>query len=194
MSEELKVQIPDGYRWVEMNEERTGKWLYQCAGVWRESQDQHSNSDWYYITPILPPKPPQDWLDKHGVELTGECRVVNHSETGSVIFAFADGEAYRICENSWISTPAWILRKKAPPETVDVEIKTDNSGWLKATNPNNDCPYNFASMPCIVGPEWAFAGFVWGEGGPEIQHYYLVDGDRVKYAKSVRFRRVGGAK
>lgn len=75
MSAELKVKIPDGYRWVKMNEERTGKWLYQCAGVWRESQDQYSYSDWYYITPIEPPKP--DTVDVEITESGGRLWFVN---------------------------------------------------------------------------------------------------------------------
>ena len=197
MSDELKVQIPEGYRWVKMNEKRTGKWLYQCAGAWMESQDQYSYSDWYYITPIEPPKPTENWLDDRGFELTGDCRAPS---VGDIYADNLLGAMVPVsCDSKTSDTkPRWILRKKAPPkpEAVDVEIKTSKyDGWLEATNPNNDNPYTLASMPCIVGPDWAFAGFVWGDDGPSIQHYYLVEEHRVKYAKAVRFRRVqGGAK
>lgn len=196
---ELKVEIPDGYRWVKPCENRNGaEWRYIESGKWVMARVGVLScySENVFITPILPPKPPQDWLDKHGVELTGECRVVNKSETGSVIFAaLTDYGAYILWENAWVSKPAWILRKKAPPkpETVDVEIKTSKyDGWLEATNPNNDSTYTLASMPCIVGPDWAFAGFVWDDLPFSVDHYFRVIDGKTDYAKAVRFRRVQG--
>lgn len=138
MSEELKVKIPDGYRWVKPGEDRNGQvWKTQQCGYWRNTIMPNCCSDYHIITPIEPPK----------------------------------------------------------PEMVDVEINT-STGQAVFSDPNinNSKAWMVSCAPCIVGPEWAFYGFVW-ENHQKTRRYYFTHDDReVKYAKAVRFRRVGGAK
>lgn len=134
MSEELKVKIPDGYRWVEAGEDRNGRiWKTQQGGYWCNTIMPICCSNYHIITPIEPQK----------------------------------------------------------PEAVDVEvIKTDSALGVK--NPNDGCLYLLHNFPSIVGPDWAFAGFVW-DGPPNDQaqrHYYKIKATGVVYAKAVRFRRV----
>lgn len=65
------------------------------------------------IAPDLPPKPSQEWLDKHGVELTGECRRPTENEL--TCCAHEGWEVPQRCEfpETW-KTPYWILRRRAP--------------------------------------------------------------------------------
>lgn len=198
--EKLKVEIPDGYRWVQEGEVRgNAEWRNISQGKWIENRAwDKCFGNCNFITPIEPPKPPQDWLDKHGVELTGECRLVR---AGDLYYSLAYSHV-ALCryDHDELSGRYWILRKKEPPkpETVDVALET-SYGMLRFHNPNERdgaMAWLASCAPCIVGPDWAFVGFVW-DGPPNDQaqrHYYKIKATGVVYAKAVRFRRVGGAK
>ena len=141
MSDELKVQIPSGYRWVNVGETRSSEiWLSADHGRWKPVPIifGHMEHEFTYITPILPEK----------------------------------------------------------PEAVAVALETSD-GMLRFHNPNEHdgaMPWLASCAPCIVGPEWAFAGFVWESGSVNLQYVDVVDG-KIIYAKAVRFLRVqGGAK
>lgn len=56
MNEELKVQIPDGYRWVKAGEV-VSELYEQAEGRWVRSARGRTQINWHYITPIEPPKP-----------------------------------------------------------------------------------------------------------------------------------------
>lgn len=138
MNEEMKVKIPDGYRWVKPGEDRNGRiWKTQQGGYWCDTIMPNCCSEYHIITPIETPK----------------------------------------------------------PEMVDVEIVKCH-GQLVFTDPNRDAKFMAYLAPCIVGPDWAFAGFVWEGDNQERTNYYTKHNDLMPpiYAKAVRFRRVGGAK
>ena len=59
MSDELKVQIPAGYRWVNVGETRSSEiWLSADHGRWKPVPIifGHMEHEFTYITPIEPPK------------------------------------------------------------------------------------------------------------------------------------------
>ena len=58
MSNELKVEIPAGYRWVKAGEDRNGRiWKTQQGGYWCHTIMPNCCSNYHIITPIEPPKP-----------------------------------------------------------------------------------------------------------------------------------------
>lgn len=74
------------------------------------------------VKPEEPPKPSQEWLDKHGVELTGECRVAVTGELTHCIDFGTTNARYDI-DPMVITTipgieccPRWILRRRPPVE------------------------------------------------------------------------------
>ena len=56
MSDELKIQIPDGYRWVKAGEV-VSELYEQAEGRWVRSARGSTQINWHYITPIESPKP-----------------------------------------------------------------------------------------------------------------------------------------
>lgn len=94
------------------------------------------------IAPELPPKPSQEWLDKHGVELTGEFRIpVN----GEIWVSENNDEALHLPSGGEVPPyygigARWILRKRAPAvnpwtiETVPMPLvlkrKYDSTLWV----------------------------------------------------------------
>lgn len=75
----------------------------------------------YRIAPDLPPKPPQEWMDKHGVEIDGDSprRIEKDGEIfAPIVFDYPPiiRTAERYEEKSLFGGCRWILRKIAKPK------------------------------------------------------------------------------
>lgn len=136
------------------------------------------------VKPDEPAKPSQEWLDKHGVELTGECRVAVDGElTHSVDFGTANarydlGPMIITTIQGVECCPRWILRRKQPeyvPWTIE-EWNERVGTVVQSTNPTNKCRFVITQTngTCIwIGgqlsgfyPDQAFAGFEQLDGSP----------------------------
>lgn len=81
---------------------------------------------WILRKKVLPPKPSEAWLQRHNVELTGECRIPEAGEQvvswngvagieDSYIVDWKEGQS-KYLELSGPGSVRWILRKKTEPK------------------------------------------------------------------------------
>lgn len=139
-----------------------------------------TNPQLYRIAPDPPPnKPSQEWLDKHGVELTGECRV---AVTGELTHCIDFGTTKPLYDsgpltihtlaNVAYSSPRWILRRKPPveklePWTIETvplplvvkSISPDASAIYQVAQVNRDGVFLLFKMNSQLEPTMRLCGY-----------------------------------
>jgi hypothetical protein len=103
---------------------QSGCWEYTgyCPAFYANSVYRIPNDYKYEIEQELPPKPPQEWLDRKGVELTGECREPRVTDNAYASYSYQDIWRQGIDKlfathpdiKNHYNGKRWILRKKAP--------------------------------------------------------------------------------
>lgn len=157
MRGKLQIQLPAGYRWVELNEVKNeSDWLYADDGYWNVSGHDGNyccKLDYYYITSCTTPAVDTQY---QGTKPDNEDKTTD-TTTQDVLFVPVCG----------------------------------HNSMLYFINPNTDliCGLNYATT--VVGPTWAFDGFVFEDGNVYgYFHHLSYDSDRVVYCKQISFRKV----